>query len=399
MRIKIDYWIFLILLLVSLFFCFLRLGAEHNSLAEIYRHGKVVLKPEMIIDSSSLPRGVLFVGVASVSFDALGNLYFLDFRDNNIKKFDSAGKFLQIIGQKGQGPGDFKSPVDFAIVKERIFVWDMGNRRICSLTLEGEAVTSRDISGLSGRPQKLRALPDGDLVVETKKIHFDDPKKPQDIFLELLSPDLQVKRIIYSQPVWRDKYIRTEQFGLVNIPQPFSPDIHWDITPDGRIIIGFAATYEFGIYNSQGNLLLSVKHPSKPVKITEKDKKNYFETITFFDGKSIKTGAPDFIVKNTEFPKYKPAYSSLQVDGEGNILVHPFIEERAKQLFIFDAFSSEGRFINRVKIIEPEIDLFDRETKWQGRCVWIRKIDKKGATKFIRYRIEAHSERKSERKE
>jgi len=112
------------------------------------------------------------------------------------------------------------------------------------------------------------------------------------------------------------------------------------------------------------------------------------EGITFFDGKSIKKGAPDFIVKNTEFPKYKPAYSSLLVDGEGNILVHPFIEEEAKQPFILDAFSPEGKFINRVEIIEPKIDLFDRETRWQGRHVWMRKIDPDGTAKFIKYRIE-----------
>jgi len=385
---KTNYRTSLILFLVSLFFCLPGLRAEGNSLAKIYRHGRIVLKPEMIIDSSSLPPGVLFVGVASISFDSLGNLYFLDFRDNNIKKFDSAGKFLKIIGQKGQGPGDFSSPVSFDVGKDRIFVWDMGNRRLCALTLEGEAATSRDISGLSGRPRKLRALPGGDLVVETEKIHFDDPKKPQDVFLELLSPDLQLKRVIYSQPVWREKYIRTEQFGLTNLPQPFFPDIHWDISPDGRIIIGFAANYEFGIYNSQGNLFLSVKHAFKPAKITEKDKKKHFETMTFFDGKSIRRGVPDYIIKNTEFPEYKPAYSSLMVDGAGNILVHPFIEEEAKQKLVFDAFSPEGKFISRVEIIEPEIDLFDRETRWQGNYVWIRKIEPDGTTKFTRYRIE-----------
>ena len=176
MREKTNYRTSLILFLVSFLFCLPGLRAEGNSLAKIYRQGKIVLKPEMIIDSSSLPPGVLFVGVASISFDSLGNLYFLDFKDNNIKKFDSAGKFLKIIGQKGQGPGDFSSPVSFDVAKDRIFVWDMGNRRICALTLEGEAATSRNISGLSGRPRKLRALPGGDLVVETRKFILMTPK-------------------------------------------------------------------------------------------------------------------------------------------------------------------------------------------------------------------------------
>jgi len=47
------------------------------------------------------------------------------------------GKFLKLIGRKGQGPGEFNMPIDIVFAKDRLVVWDMGNDRICTLTLIG----------------------------------------------------------------------------------------------------------------------------------------------------------------------------------------------------------------------------------------------------------------------
>jgi len=55
--------------------------------------------------------------------------------------------------------------------------------------------------------------------------------------------------------------LQTPNFGLANIPQPFAPDIMWDITPNGKIIIGYSERYEFGVYDIQGQLLKKITHP------------------------------------------------------------------------------------------------------------------------------------------
>lgn len=379
LRVWIIFFIFVFNLAMNL------LKAESINLADIYKTGQLILQPQLIIDESSLPAGVIFAGITSIAFDQAGNIYILDFSDENIKKFDGKGRFLKVIGQKGQGPGDLSRPTRFDIGHDKLVVWELGNRRLQALTLDGEAITSRQVFDLSGQPQQLRVFPDGDIVVETLKTYFDDINKPQDVFLEILSSDLKTKKILYSHQVWKNKFLKDEKFGLTNIPQPFSPVVCWDLMPDGRVAIGFSAQYEFGIYSKQGDLLRSVSHSFEPVRVTEKDKKTFFESMSFADGQTIKKGAPDYIIKNTDFPKYKPAYRQIMVDGEGNILVFPYLEDEAKQAFVFDAFTPEGQFISRVEIIEPRVSFLGPGTRWQGKSVWLRKIDEDGKMKFIKY--------------
>ncbi len=60
-----------------------------------------------------------------------GNIYILDSGNHRIQKFDSNGKYISTIGRKGQGPGEFNSPIGIRLdSKEFIYVLDQGNHRI-----------------------------------------------------------------------------------------------------------------------------------------------------------------------------------------------------------------------------------------------------------------------------
>ena len=50
----------------------------------------------------------MFYGGASINIDSEGNIFVSDRRNYRIQKFDKKGNYLQTIGRKGQGPGEFE---------------------------------------------------------------------------------------------------------------------------------------------------------------------------------------------------------------------------------------------------------------------------------------------------
>ena len=111
-----------------------------------------------------------------------------------------------------------------------------------------------------------------------------EPDKPQECRIDLYSGDLKFVRTIYQRSLWRKKYIRTKEYGTSTLFFPFSADVQWDVTPDGRIVIGYSANYELEIYDRIGKKTSAISHSYDPAKVAEKDKKDYFNSIAFYRG-------------------------------------------------------------------------------------------------------------------
>jgi len=360
---------------------------SEKSLADIYRIGEIRLIPELIIDDKSFPEDVFFESPVDICFDNKNNIYVCDYEANNIKVLDPSGKFTKTIGRQGQGPGEFEWPFHVAICKDRLVVLELSNRRISVLNPEGEFIKSVQIARHEGRPRKIRALPNGDFVIEKVKTYYGNNEKPQERIIEIYSPEIERKKTLFTQVVWENKYI----FKPVstNVPQPFTPRVYWDVSPEGKIFIGFSEDYIIGIYDKEKGRLSSFSHEYEPVKITEEDKKTWFAGMTSTTPSGITQGAPDYIVKNTKFPKHKPPYNHITVDGEGNILVFPYQKDYVKDVRNFDAFDPEGKFISNVQI-EGDVT-FPSLTRViaRGNYFWFIKQDEEGLLKIVKCRISA----------
>jgi len=376
--------IIFIFLLVGLITVIPKVLCSSQSLKEIYAAGSIRFAEEMRIDESALPEGEFFGSIADIAVDEQGNVYLCDLRACNIKKFSSAGKFIKVMGRKGQGPGEFISPSQMAVSDNSLYVYDIGNRRLCSLTTEGEQINCINIPYTQGLPRKIQALPNGNILMEREVSYFHEKDKPQDIIIQVFSSELELKKTLFKYSVLKNIF-RTINGLFSNIIQPFSPDVYWSIVPDGKVIIGFSEDYIIQVHHFEKGLIFSFKHPYKPVKVIQQDKENYFLNQTYNTPQG-RMEIPEEIKKLTKFPRYKPAFDALWADYEGNILVHPIQKDPEKSSPQFDAFTPQGQFIGTVRI-EEGIQSFPRRVYVDRTSLWIIERDQDGITDVIKYKI------------
>ena len=96
----------------------------------------------------SFGAGILSRPTGLVRDPVNGLIYVVDTREHNIKLFDDDGKLIDIIGQRGEGPGEFNAPTHIALGDDRLYVTDTLHARVQVLGLDGGPLSSIGKRGL-----------------------------------------------------------------------------------------------------------------------------------------------------------------------------------------------------------------------------------------------------------
>jgi hypothetical protein len=90
-------------------------------------------------DIESTDDNILFYMPTAMAFDKEGFIYVLDSGNHRIQKFDANGRYVETIGNQGQGPGEFQYPQSIDVDSHgMLYVSESMNRRIQILTPEGK---------------------------------------------------------------------------------------------------------------------------------------------------------------------------------------------------------------------------------------------------------------------
>jgi len=112
----------------------------------------IQLKQNLVIPDPAAKTDYILANIRSFQVDDRGNIYILDSRDLKVKVFAPSGMYLRTFGTKGQGPGEFQSPVDMFIIREGVLsVFDFGNKRISYYSMDGhhlEDIRLHELGGL-----------------------------------------------------------------------------------------------------------------------------------------------------------------------------------------------------------------------------------------------------------
>lgn len=272
----------------------------------------------------------LFYGATDIVLDQDDNIYVLEYRNFRIQKFDKFGNYLQTIGKKGQGPGEFEGPIQILLDRatENIYVKD--RRKIKIFDKEGNYL--HDIL-LKNYPYDLFLDAEGGIWGKFSVT----TESGQSMSFDQVNAQGETVKTISSFPYGAT--FTTSGDITWGVSHGYIHDLQITKIDDRTFCYGYSENYELNIINIQGKPLFKIQkeEPRHPIIEKEKDKiRGQFERI------------PEDVRKAIQFPEHRPFFGSIFSDDKGRIYVNrirsPLDEEKGIKC---DIFSKEGYYLYR----------------------------------------------------
>lgn len=348
-------------------------------------YGEIILELEedMSIGSEEEEK-YQFYEVTDIALDSLGNIYVLDGKDCQIKKFNSSGHYLQSIGKKGQGPGEFERPGRIGLdTQGNIYVADGGGRRMSNWMMKifnsrGEFIKS---VRLESPISEFSIGPDGNMFVLVSKREEGETAEA----VVRMNPEGEVLYTMAEFSYVRDVLKSTRQMTVsFRARHYYTPKLIF--SPINGLACSYARSLNYEIYvtDAEGKPLYKIQKKEDSHPITREEKDFVMEEL----GKSIARSGrswPEGVLEDAcQFPPIRPFFSGMVADD-----LHRLYLWRLKPLVVgskdrekeFDVFNAEGYYLYRIRIpVVPEIIQ-------NGLLYEIQENQETGEIRIKRYRI------------
>lgn len=265
------------------------------------------------------------IAFISMGVDNEGNIYTVDPKLVEIKKFSPEGKLIMVFGKRGQGPEEMESPLIIGVTSqnELMFV-DSGNSRITFYSLDGEYL--RYIAAHKWRFRRTRFDSKGNVVADIYQYSEEEQRMKAIYEIRRFSQELEPLFTIFSIDMTDELLSREYIYGGVRI--------YWQIGKNDNVYVGYAKNYEFDIINPEGKIIRKIKKEFDPVKVTEEEESQL----------------PQQFREMVNLPKYHTGFYYFSVDEEGRLFVRTWEKTEDKMSYLWDVFDPEGRYIAKIPI-------------------------------------------------
>lgn len=262
----------------------------------------------------------------SMAVDNEGNIYTVDPKLVEIRKFSPEGKLVSIFGNKGQGPGEMNTPSITGVTSqnELMFV-DRGNTRITFYSLEGKYL--RYIPSHKWRLRRTKFDSKGNIVADIYRSFEDEQKRPKMAYeIVKFNQELEPLLTCISIDVTEEFMSRNYTYGGVLV--------YWEIAKNDNIYVGYPRNYEFDIINPDGKIIRKIKKEYDPVKVTKEEEGKLSSSIR----------------ERMNVPKSHTGFYYFRVDEEGRIFVRTWEKTKDKRGYFYDVFDPEGKYIAKIPL-------------------------------------------------
>jgi hypothetical protein len=283
----------------------------------------------------------LLLGVRSALRLDDGTIVISNSGTEEIRFFDSQGRYLRTTGGKGGGPGEFSNLIwIYPLGDDSIVAWDDSPPGIAFFDREGRF-------GHSARPEPpgvLRGVfADGSLLF-AEHVLWSGPREGRQ------RPPARAYRldrdgaVIDSLPVFpgREFHFQVrgrEGYGSISLsPPPFGRFTAFAVSGDG-FYAGSQDEFELTYYDLHGRLTTLVRWPARERRVTPGHVERYVQyQLDELSNQSYRSQVERSLSERT-YPELLPAYGAIAVDGEGNLWVEEYHLdwENTRSWLVFDA--------------------------------------------------------------
>ncbi len=298
------------------------------------------LEEDLIIGSEE-DKNYMFYQARDIKVDSQGNIYVLDSGNHRVQKFDKKGNYIQTIGRKGQGPGEFAN-IYHMLFDNQKNLYVSGMRIIHIFNDKGEFIRNVD---LPITQIDFAVNTEGNFIISG----FVTSEKGQNYGILIVdSTGKIIKKISEFQGI--DIFQKGK--SMVFLSHRYSPMLCLSSINNKGVIYGHSPEYKLFFLNQEGSIYLIARkdEPHHAINRGEKDKiiDDHLESSR---GRKL---PKDIIEGAANFSKYRPFFDRIFNDDEGRIYVR-----RVKSVLDdsseveFDIFSSDGYYLYKTRFSFP----------------------------------------------
>ena len=285
----------------------------------------------------------VFYQVRNIDVDDQGNIYVLEGGNCRLQKFDLTGQYLQTIGKRGQGPGEFESPSRFFLDKENnIYISERRKRKIHMFNSKGEFVKS---ILLSNTTTSFSIAPD-ESIFGIANIRTEEGSNRCIVKMEPKGKIIKnIAQFAAIRPVQRKGSGNTvTTFG---ISHQYNPALYFSRAFNNKHLYAHSSEYSLFQVNLEGDLELIIKKEEPQHLISQKEKNKIYERFSDLEERWSKRVVKEAV----QWPSHRPYFNGIATDERGRIYVRrvkPVTDESEEAEF--DIFSKEGYYLYKTNL-------------------------------------------------
>jgi len=337
----------------------------------------VRLVEEVAIGELDGPPEYAFGQVRHGAMEPGGGFYLYDFNDRQIRRYDRTGRFLNLVGRKGGGPGEYEYAAAMAVTRDgRLIVHDPRNSRITYFHPDGKV--AREF------PLLRRAFYVENFIIDTTgRIYLTvrlpgGPAESRDQYLRLTADGavidsllLPVMKIDRTGP-GRGFFLNTAEGSRSSFMELPLREFY----PPGGHLFGSSHAYRF-VVSRPGEPVLVVERRYTPIPLGTEERTQWLAAADWLE--KNRPGGNKYVIART-----KPPIRALMGDHLGRIWVDVFgpAEKRNdpprpagdarpqltwKERTSYDVFSPFGAYLGRVNLPAETVGLAIRHNRLLAR--------------------------------